>query len=281
MEAIGRLGDDHTANCRAPGKMKLLSKDQIEQFIERGYVRLDQAFPRDLVDRGREILWKDTGCDPANPSTWTKPVVWLQDYDQEPFRQAVNTPLLHCAFDQIVGKGRWKPRYSLGTFPVRFPNKEDTGDTGWHVDSSFPCEDSSANEFTSWRVNSNSRGRALLMLFLFSDVGKQDAPTRIRVGSHLDVARILEPAGDAGLCAMEIDLEGTTHCPEAIATGEGGTVYLCHPFLVHAAQINRGNRPRFMAQPALYPAEPFDLHRSDPDSYSPVETAIQRGLGWG
>jgi hypothetical protein len=94
MEAIGRLGDDHTANCRAPGKMKLLSKDQIEQFIERGYVRLDQAFPRDLVDRGREILWKDTGCDPANPSTWTKPVVWLQDYDQEPFRQAVNTPNL-------------------------------------------------------------------------------------------------------------------------------------------------------------------------------------------
>jgi len=89
--------------------MKSLSKDQIEQFIEWGYVRLDQAFPRDLVDRGCEILWKDTGCDPTNPSTWTKPVVWLQDYDEEPFRQAVNMPLLHAAFDQLVGKGRWKP----------------------------------------------------------------------------------------------------------------------------------------------------------------------------
>ncbi len=30
------------------------------------------------------------------------------------------------------------------------------------------------------------------MLFLFSDVTETDAPTRIRVGSHLDMARILE-----------------------------------------------------------------------------------------
>ncbi len=39
-------------------------------------------------------------------------------------------------------------------------------------------------------------------------------------------------------------------CEVALATGEAGTVYLCHPFLVHAAQIHRGKRPRFMAQPA-------------------------------
>src|ERR1043166_7047875 len=108
--------------------MKSLSKDQIDHFIEQGYVRLNEAFPRVLADRGREILWKDTGCDPADPATWKKPVVWLGDYDQEPFRQAVNTPLLCAAFDQLVGKGRWIPRHSLGSFPVRFPCQEDTGD---------------------------------------------------------------------------------------------------------------------------------------------------------
>jgi hypothetical protein len=259
--------------------MKSLGNDQIEQFVERGFVRLDQAVPRDLADRGREILWKDTGCNPADPSTWTKPVVWLWDYDQEPFRQAVNMPLLHAAFDQLAGKGRWRPRHSLGTFPVRFPTTEETGDTGWHVDASFPGEDSDPNDFSSWRVNLNSRGRALLMLFLFSDVGEQDAPTRIRVGSHFDVARILEPAGEAGLCSTEIDLKATARC-EAIATGEAGTVYLCHPFLVHSAQIHRGTQPRFMAQPPLYPDEPFNLHRSNAGSYSPVEIAIRRGLGW-
>lgn len=260
--------------------MKSLSNDQIEQFIEQGYVRLDEAFPRVLAEQGREILWKDTGCDPADPATWKKPVVWLWDYDQEPFRQAVNMPLLHAAFDQLVGKGHWIPRCSLGSFPVRFPSQEDTGDTGWHVDSSFPGEGSKPDDYSSWRVNVNSRDRALLMLFLFSDVREPDAPTRIRVGSHLEVARILQPAGEAGLCPMKMDFGSTAHCPEVTATGEAGTVYLCHPFLVHAAQINRGTQPRFMAQPPLYPAASFDLHRSNAAGSSPVEVAIRRGLGW-
>jgi hypothetical protein len=175
--------------------MEALETGHIEHFIERGYVRLDEAFPRDVAERGREILWRDTGCDPLDRSTWTRPVIWLWDYAQEPFRQAVNMPLLHSAFDRLVGKGRWVPRQSLGTFPVRFPSQTDTGDTGWHVDASLPGEDSRPNDFLSWRVNVRSRGRALLMLFLFSDVGEQDAPTRIRVGSHCEVARMLAPAG--------------------------------------------------------------------------------------
>ena len=43
------------------------------------------------------------------------------------------------------------------------------------------------------RVNVVSKGRALLMLFPFSDVGDREAPTRLRIGSHRDVARRLAP----------------------------------------------------------------------------------------
>ena len=49
---------------------------------------------------------------------------------------AANTPELRAAFDQLVGRGRWRRRTSLGTFPVRFPSHDDPGDTGWHVDMS-------------------------------------------------------------------------------------------------------------------------------------------------
>jgi hypothetical protein len=66
--------------------------------------------------------------------------------------------------------------------------------------------------------------------------------------------------------------------PQALATGDAGTVYLCHPFLVHAAQKHRGSRPRFMAQSPLHPAGPFKLHRETGD-YSPVEIAIRQALG--
>jgi hypothetical protein len=251
----------------------MLTASQVQQFIADGFLRIDDAFPRELADQGREILWRDTGCDPADRATWTKPVIRLGDYPQEPFAKAANQPGLLEAFDQLVGVGRWQPRTSLGTFPVRFPSSEDPGDAGWHAEASFAGDDG------SWRLNVTSSGRALLMLFLFSDVGAGDAPTRIRVGSHLDVPGLLQPHGDAGLSFLELGamLDVTVSRDVALAAGPAGTVYLCHPFLVHAAQPHHGSTPRFMAQPPLYPAEPLRIDRED-GAYSPVEIAIRMGL---
>jgi hypothetical protein len=117
--------------------MSSLDCVQIQSFIESGFVRLDHVFPRELANEGRELLWRDTGCHPDDPTTWTQPVIRLGDYAQEPFRRAANMPVLHAAFDQLVGAGRWLPRSSLGTFPVRFPSPADPGDTGWHAEASF------------------------------------------------------------------------------------------------------------------------------------------------
>jgi hypothetical protein len=253
----------------------VLHDRQVQQFIQDGFVRIDRAFPTELAAECRSYLWRDTGYDPADPSTWIRPVVRLPYRDEEPFRQAANTARLHAAFDRIVGKGRWRPRTNLGTFPIRFPSPEDPGDTGWHVDKSFAAEDSVPEDYNTWRVNVRSKDRALLMLFLFSDVDERQGPTRIRVGSHFDVARLLKPAGDAGMSRLRLDV--TANRPQALATGEAGTVYLCHPFLVHAAQPNRGTSPRFLAQPPLHPAEPLQLFRHD-GNYSPVEIAIRRAL---
>jgi hypothetical protein len=262
------------------GSARGLSDTQIQQFIREGFVRINGAFPRDLADQGRSILWRDTACDEGNPTTWTKPVIRLGMYGQEPFARAVNTAILYKAFDQLAGPGRWRPRMDLGTFPIRFPSPGDPGDAGWHIDTSFPPETGDTNDFLNWRANVYSRGRALLMLFLFSDIGENDAPTRIRVSSHLDVARMLAPAGENGLSLTELAVNGfaeTAARREALATGEAGTVYLCHPFLVHAAQPHRGARPRFLAQPPLPPAEPFLLNRTT-GVYSPVEQAIRVAL---
>jgi hypothetical protein len=244
----------------------------IEQFISEGFVRIEGAFPRAHADAARAILWKATGCDPDDPATWTRPVVRLGMFAQAPFVEAANTARLHAAFDRLVGRGRWQRVGAMGTFPVRFPSAVDPGDTGWHIDASFGTE---TPDFMSWRANVRSKGRALLMLFLFSDVGEDDAPTRIRVGSHADVARQLEPAGEAGLTLGELAADSfasSAHRPVVTATGEAGTVYLCHPFLVHAAQPHRGQRPRFMAQPPLLPVE---QGKREPNA---VERATARAL---
>lgn len=251
-----------------------LGEAQIAQFIDQGFVRIDDAFPGALAAEMRAILWRDAGCDPSDPTTWTRPVIRLGYYDQASFRAAVNTPALHAAFDGLVGTGRWFPRGDLGSVVLRFPSAQDPGDTGWHVDASYPPPENEPDG--AWRVNLTSRGRALLMLFLLSDVGAEDAPTRLRVGSHRAVARLLAPAGDAGLPFQNLDhIAGEASV--ALATGAAGTVYLCHPFLIHAGQQHRGAQPRFLAQPPLHPRVPIQLDRPD-GVYSPVEIVIRNAL---
>ena len=244
------------------------------RFLDDGFVHIAGAFPRELARECRDVLRRDLPCNPDDPSTWTAPVVRLGDRAEEPFRQAANTPALHAAFDALVGPGRWLPRGSLGTFPIRFPTQDEPNDAGWHADAGYYGADG------SMRLNVQSKGRALLMLFLFSDVGEDDAPTRIEVGSHLDVPRLLAPAGEDGLTFIELAqrFDPDRDPPIALATGDAGDVYLCHPFLVHAAQRHRGTTPKFMAQPPLLPSEPIALERADGD-YSLVERAIRIGLG--
>ena len=252
----------------------MLSKHDIDHFITAGYVKLENVFDDQTAAEGRAILWKDTGCDPKDPATWTKPVIRLGGYFNEPFRRAANMPVLHDAFDQLVGVNRWHKLEGLGTFPVRFPSPLDPGDTGWHAEASFYGDDG------TMRLNVRSKGRALLILFLFSDVGINDAPTRILEGSHLDVPVLLEPAGEKGLSFIELAQKfpnATLARRTVYTTGKAGTVFLCHPFLVHAAQPHRGSIPRFMAQPPLLPAEPIQLSRED-SAYSAVEQAIRIAL---
>ena len=267
------------AHANGTEECRTLTRGQIDQFIRDGFLRIDNAFSSDTAAAAREILWRDCGCDARDRSTWTRPVVRLLDYPQQPFREAANTSVLHSAFDALVGKRRWIPRESLGTFPVRFPHPDDPGDTGWHIDASFPPNPPTDN-YLEWRVNIRSKGRALLMLFLFSDVAEKDAPTRIRIGSHQTVARLLAPAAEQGMPMIEISAaaaSATQGADEALATGPAGTVYLCHPFLLHAAQKHRGSTPRFMAQPPLSLRVPLTLTRRD-NNYSPVEQAIRVAL---
>jgi hypothetical protein len=252
-----------------------LSQAQVEHFIDHGYVELAGAFDGDLASQGRDLLWKAMGLSPDVPETWKQPVVRLGFMTGKPFVEAANTPLLHASYDALVGEGRWVPPSGLGTFPVRFPSVNDPGDVGWHVDVSFGTDDP---DFMQWRANVKSSGRALLMLFLFSDVGELDAPTKIRKGSHRAIAKQLLPHGEGGLTLGELAADGfasTADCEDVLATGPAGTVYLCHPFLVHSAQPHRGTEPRFMAQPPLLPKGEFDPSLPP----SPVQIAIRKAIG--
>ncbi len=77
------------ANEHAP---RALSDAQIQAFIRDGFVRIDNAFPRELADEACAIMWRDLPCDPHDPTTWTKPVIRLPGYGQTPFRLPPTRP---------------------------------------------------------------------------------------------------------------------------------------------------------------------------------------------
>jgi hypothetical protein len=276
---IGRMDATKPARPADPGNARTGGAGggtaMVEAFLRDGFVKIEGAFDERTAEECAALLWRETGCDPEDPATWTKPVHWVGDMAQPPFAAAAGTPLLRAALDLLVGRGRWVPRRSLGSFPLRFPHPDEPDDAGWHIEGSYRPEGE------GWPfANVRSRGRALLMLFLFTEVTEADAPTRIRVGSHVDVPPVLAPYGEAGASVLQLApgvVEASAHRPVALATGRPGDVYLCHPFLVHAAQPNHGGAPRFMAQPPVHPAVPLELEQPD-GAYSPVELAIRQGL---
>jgi hypothetical protein len=255
------------------GVAEALTEGEVDCFIRDGIVLLKGAFSRSLADACRRMLWEATGCDEHDRTTWHRPVIRIDGRGDAPFAAAINTARLRSAFDRLAGAGRWVPRVGVGTFPIRFPSDEAPGDDGWHIESTGEGADGKPI------VDRRSRERVLLLLMLFSDVGPDDAPTRVRLGSHLNSARCLfandEPADFFGV-AKELELQ-TQHLPEAVATGEAGDVWLCHPFVVHAAQRHRGDRVKFMGQPPLAGAGPIDPTRN-PSDRSPVEAAVSLAL---
>jgi hypothetical protein len=254
----------------------VLASDEVARFERLGYTVVRGAVPADVMAACQAEVaagLRAAGVDPDDPATWSAPVVRLACPESPAFAAAGTQPALWSVYDQLLGSGAWWRRPGVGgTIPVRFPHEEDPGDAGWHIDGSYEVDG-------DYWVNVASRGRGLLALFLLSDIGDEDAPTELKVGSHLDVPALLAPFGDAGthFATVSEQLPASAYArPSAFATGEAGDVYVCHPFLVHRATWpHRGRHARAVAQPGVAIHQPFRL---DTRHQCPVEAAILAGL---
>jgi hypothetical protein len=244
-----------------------LSAAQLDDFMERGWTVLRQAFPADMPHAVRRELGRRIGVDLERPEEWTNPRVWLQEVPMiPPFTDAL-TDRFCSAVDQLVGAGRWQLRRHMGWWPVTFPGFDvPPYGADWHVEGNFAHH--------PW-----SPEQALLNLFCFSTVASGDGGTRVVEGSHHEVARLIwdsEPKSlevDAIWPKMSklLDERGWSGVVEV--TAEEGDVVLAHPLLFHSSTPNRGTHPRVMAQPGFDMTEP---KRTQGDGLFPVEIPIAR-----
>ena len=217
--------------------MAPIPKNAVEDFREKGFLRVERAFDLETNSACLASIEEELrahSIDLRDPETWTKPVIRFSCPEGPAFATAGMSPRLCSLYDALLGTGNWTKRQGVGgTLPIRFPSEADPGDAGWHIDGSYEVDG-------RYFVNLHSRRRALLALFLFTDVTELDAPTEILVGSQRDIPPLLQPHGDRGLFFGDVASrlsKASYDRPKAHAVGRAGDVYLCHPFLRSSRQL--------------------------------------------
>lgn len=250
--------------------MKLLSSAEIEQFIEKGYVVVRNAFPRELATAILPWVWEQMSLSPTDRAAWTKPSIHIKTFYQGGLFEQVYTDRLRAAVDDLLGEGRWIVPNRSGWWPCRFPGFEKPPWTppagGWHVDGIH-------------QHHLTSPDQGLLGIMIFSEINPGDGGTAISLGSHRDAARILHSSEPAGLTPNEISTRvSALPRPEVLEmTGSPGDVALMHPFMLHAASPNTGDKVRIITNKTFPLKEPMNLTLGSRD-FSPVEQAILRAL---
>ncbi len=288
---------------------KVLTNAQVEHFMERGWVKLEQAFAMEDALAGQDFVWRQLSLrniKKDDPSTWTTPLVHIQEnYASEEFDRC-NSQRFKDAIEDLVGMDRWALKgftVMWGWWPVNFSEGAevpwDVPLDGWHYDGQH------------FRHFINSRDQGLLCIPLFSEIKPFGGGTLVAEGSHHIVARMLNenPQGLELHEAIQKAVEASPWLAELTGaapasgdnriekfmntvyrdpagfdlrvvetTGKPGDVMLCHPFVFHARSQNHLRIPRFMCNRTTPLSEPMNLQRDNEADYSPLELSIKRSL---
>ena len=257
---------------------RTLTESDVNHFVEKGHIVLQNCFPRELAEEWRGFAFKRLGCAPDDPSTWETPRIHLPSMNRVPIQEVA--PRAWDAICDLVGGedriadpwGNSKPSWGDG-FIINFSLGADTPwqppsseVSGWHKDGDF------------FRHFLDSPEQGLLTIVVWSDIYPKSGGTFVACDSVQHVAQRLyehpeglPPGGFGKLIGKCKDF--------AEITGKAGDVVLLHPFILHAASQNPSRRARFITNPPVGLAEPMNFNRENPDDFSPVELAVLDGLG--
>ncbi|MBP3963945.1 hypothetical protein [Paenibacillus lignilyticus] len=176
---------------------KVLTDSQIEQFMELGWVKVEEAFPRTLALECQDFLWEQLRryeVDRNDKVTWKPPLMFMKENFRSLSFDQCHTERLGDAIEDLIGPDRWRQKVAWngetdrnypgwGWWPVNFNLGADESwsvpATGWHWDGSH------------FRHYVDAPDQGLLCLCIFSEIGPHGGGTLIAEGSHQVVARYL------------------------------------------------------------------------------------------
>ncbi|AZN39192.1 phytanoyl-CoA dioxygenase family protein [Paenibacillus albus] len=162
---------------------KVLTEAQVQHFKEKGWVKVEGAYPREEALKVQDFLWGELakrGIHKEDKDSWTEPVVRLGNY-VDPVMDGLNSERLTGAIEDLLGEGRWQEGKKMqgamwGGYIINF-GPEIPG--GWHYDGSH------------FRHYLDSWEQGLLLVCLFSSVKKGGSGTLVAEGSHHIVSKVL------------------------------------------------------------------------------------------
>lgn len=256
-------------------KYEVLDAAQREQFLDQGFVRVDNCFTPEAAAEYTSEIWTRLGYSPDDQSTWAESSIHMpthHTFDVKTFAPKA----WQAACELVGGEDRVKQPYNWGDgFIVNLYEGADrpwedasSRAPGWHKDGDF------------FRHFLDSPEQGLLTLVLWSDVKHQGGATFVATDSVGHVARFLAQHPE-GVLPNAFSAAGLINeCKSfAEATGEVGTVYLLHPYILHAKAQNVTRTPRYITNPPIQLREPMRFDRDDPADHSLVEQAVLRALG--
>jgi hypothetical protein len=256
--------------------------DLLDDFAERGIVRLDAVFDETAAKAMQDAVWRawrSLGVVSDDPTTWSSAPVWesLKRAKRDLVFHGVLGPSLRALADTLLGEG-WTTSTGFGNLLASFPDTErwtlPARSGQWHSDFAY--------------TTPMAPLPALRVFAVFGDVEPSGGGTLLVAGSHRMVERFVasQPKVAARPAKHSTDpchrsnpwLAEVTRGDESApgraerflhqatdvdgidaqvieACGPAGTVYVCHPWTIHCRPPNASNRPRLLRSPTLSRAE--------------------------
>jgi hypothetical protein len=295
----------HAAVESAIAACSTLSPSECRHFLDKGYVVVKGAFPRELADELREAHWQELegkGILRGDPATWSGTPYVRTGGDPQTHIMArrgdvaaqvllpdnpvhllsdVAPRALGAQLDMVRGNVAPATVRELelpGTCAVNLCRPVDAqplgaASPGWHKDG------------WQYRHFLDSPEQGLLLMYFFSDIlpgggGTQVALDSIKLvaeffaqhpeGVHPDIAQgVLNPF------LVEQSCEDSRF--EEL-TGNAGDLAIIHPYMMHRTAPNPSGRARFASHPSLLLAQPMNFARDD-EAYSLCELVTLKALG--
>jgi len=277
----------------ASDKYQQLTQDDIDHFMQHGWVKLSDCFTQEQADKIASSVWTRLGMSPTDKSTWHTERTNMPSHGT--FEASEFTPKAWAAICDLVGgeeriadyNRTWNDGLIVNLGTPQGEGKDIGGRdlTNWHVDGDF---------FVHY-LDSPEQG--LLVIPLFTDIASGGGGTMIcpgaipKMAKHLydnpeGVSPRMTPRADNPKFGPEDTLEWFCNVAKSMpeeafveATGKVGDVYFLHPLMLHSASNNKLRQLRIITNPPVSLKEPFSFDREDESQYSVVEKKTLAALG--